>query len=110
MNTGTWQRPDGCVCGGPNDPYYSWCSACQEAARQLELTNPVILVHKGIRPLTAGDIRRLVENLDGLGIPDDSPAEIRTPITGDRHKVDIAFRRPTTTTTATTTEGNTQTP
>lgn len=107
MNTGTWQRPDGCVCGGPNDPYHSWCAACQEAARRFEITNPVILVHKGIRPLTAGDIRRLAVNLDGLGIPDDAPAEIRTPITGDRHKVDIAFRRPTTTT-ATPTEGNTQ--
>lgn len=65
----------------------------------------VLLVHKGIRPLTAGDIRRLAENLDALDIPDESPAEIRTPITGDRHKVDIAFRRATTTT-ATTTEGN----
>lgn len=99
MNTGTWQRPAGCVCGGPADPYHSWCDACQETARQHEIDHPVILVHKGIRPLTAGDIRRLAFNLDALAIPNDSPAEIRTPIAGDRHCVDIAFRRPTTTTT-----------
>ena len=61
----------------------------------------VLLVHKGIRPLTAGGIVRLAENTRALGIPDDAPAEIRTPIAGDRHKVDIAFRQPT----ATTTEG-----
>jgi hypothetical protein len=110
MNTGTWQRPDGCVCGGPTAPCQTWCDACREAARKFEIANPVILVHKGVRPLSAGDIRRLAVNLDGLGIPDNAPAEIRTPITGDRHKVDIAFRRPPTTTTATPTEGNTQQP
>lgn len=109
MNTGTWQRPDGCVCGGPTAPCQTWCDACREAARKYEIAHPVILVHKGVRPLTAGDIRRLAVNLDGLGIPDNAPAEIRTPITGDRHKVDIAFRRPPTTT-ATPTEGNTQQP
>ena len=59
----------------------------------------VVLVHKGIRPLTAGDIVLLAENIRALGIPDDAPAEIRTPIAGDRHKVDIAFRQPTATTT-----------
>ena len=75
------------------------------AARAHDAAEPgrVLLVHKGIRPLTAGDIVRLAENIRGLGIPDDAPAEIRTPIAGDRHRVDIAFRRPTTTTT----EGNT---
>ncbi|WP_431231483.1 hypothetical protein ACQ856_18145 [Mycolicibacterium psychrotolerans] len=40
---------------------------------------PIALLHKGVRPLTAGDIVRLAENIRGLGIPDDAPAEITTP-------------------------------
>jgi len=29
-----WVRPEGCVCGGPSDPYHSWCNACTEQAKR----------------------------------------------------------------------------
>jgi hypothetical protein len=33
----SWVRPEGCVCGGPSDPYHGWCSACARQ-RQASLT------------------------------------------------------------------------
>lgn len=28
-----WGKPEGCVCGGPSDPYHSWCYACEQQGK-----------------------------------------------------------------------------
>lgn len=30
-----WEKPEGCVCAGPSDPYHSWCSACEDRRKRL---------------------------------------------------------------------------
>ncbi|ABW88450.1 hypothetical protein SEA_EVANESCE_57 [Mycobacterium phage Evanesce] len=97
MTGGGRIRPSGCVCEGPEPSPF--CYPCMTAAAQTGTVtaDPIVFVFKSAGVLTAGQLRACVNHLDGLGISDDAPAEVRPPKGGGR--VEIAFRRSAITTT-----------